>query len=78
MRKWIIIAVIGLVTLNTGCFSYADRVYVEDKGVIIPVDYNEGGITTVNNANGSQTSVYDYSGRTDIVHGDGTTTSIYD
>ena len=56
---------------------HADRVYVEDRGVIIPIDTNTGDVECVSNANGTQTWVYDHGYQTDIVHPDGTTTSVF-
>jgi len=72
----ILIIIILLLAMTDVCS--ADRVYVEDKGVIIPIDTHAGDIEVVSNANGTQTWVYDHGYQTDIVHPDGTTTSVYE
>ena len=75
MGKLIITVFAVLLTLSGIC--HANRVYVEDRGVIIPIDTNTGDVECVSNANGTQTWVYDHGYQTDIVHPDGTTTSVF-
>ena len=44
-----------ITVLLISCYAYADRVYVEDKGVVIPIDFSEGDVKSVNNSDGTQT-----------------------
>ena len=75
MKKLLLVLAISLLFVN---FAYADRVWIEDKGVVIPIDTDTGDIKSINNSNGTQTWIYDHGYSTDIVHPDGTTTTVWD
>jgi hypothetical protein len=57
--------------------AFADDIWVNDKGVLIPVDTDKAPIQAISHGDGTQTWVYDHGNQVDIVHPDGTTTSTY-
>ncbi len=66
-----------LIVVLTIIPCFADRVYIENGDMIIPVDVNENGTTYVSHGNGDTTAIYDSDWQTTIVDGKGDTTTIY-